>query len=125
MFKFKKEVETDSNEYKQHMYSLCEYKCQRYSTQMNNRLLIGKGKCKYFIGVADNGDIIGFKTIIDLLLSLSNILKLIKNLNVHCQNIKIIYFENTETYILIVDVVSYNQVHTSPNFITFTESDDE
>ena len=125
MFKFKKEVETDSNEYKQHMYSLCEYKFQRYSTQMNNRLFIGKGKCKYFIGLTDNGDIIGFKTIMDLLLNLSTLLMLIKNLSVYCKNIKIIYFENTETYILIVDVISYKSLYTSPKFITFSESDDE
>ena len=69
MFKFRKECENDSIEYKENILCMNKNKFERYLTQMNNRLFFGNGKCYYFIGLADNGDIIGLKSW-ELLISL-------------------------------------------------------
>ena len=124
MFKFRKESENDSIEYKENILYMNKNKFERYITQMNNRLFFGNGRCHYFIGLADNGDIIGLKSW-ELLISLFHLLNIVSQLDVVCDKIKIIYFHQVKSHILIVNIKSENDRYLSPEFITYSESDNE
>ena len=68
---FEKESEYDNREYKQHINYLDKEKLEHYTTQLNYRLLIGSGKCYFYLGISDWGDFNG--------LSFHNCLKSFKN----------------------------------------------
>lgn len=124
MFKFRQEYENDSIEYKENILYMDKNKFDRYITQMNNRLFFGSGNCHYFVGLADNGEIIGLKSW-ELLISLFNLLSIIDKLKVKCKNIKMLFFNQVKSYILVVNIYSEDKKYSSPEFITYSESDNE
>lgn len=125
MFKFKKESETDCIEYKENIIKMYKDKFEHYITQMNSRLFFGKGKCKYIIGVKDDGSIKGLQSW-ELLVSLFHLLSIISQLDkVYCKNTKVILFKHLKLYIMIVNIVSDSPKYSSPSFITYSESDSE
>jgi len=125
MFKFRKESETDCIEYKENITQMNNDKFERYITQMNSRLFFGKGQCYYFIGVKDNGSIKGLKPW-EILISLFHLLSIMSQLDkVYCDSARVILFKNLKSYIMIVSVISDNVKYSSPDFITYSESDSE
>ena len=124
MFKFTKESNSDSFEYKKHILTMDNKKFERYATQIHYRILIGKGQCYYLIGVSDNGDINGLKSW-ELITSLFNLLKIANTLNVYPDNIKTIFIKEINSFILIVKLISMNEIYTNPLFITLSSSDSD
>ena len=124
MFKFTKESNSDSFEYKKHILTMDNKKFERYATQIHYRILIGKGQCHYLIGVSDNGELSGLKSW-ELIISLLNLLKISQTLNVYPDKIKVIFITKINSFILIVKLISMKQIYTNPLFITFSSSDSD
>jgi GTPase len=125
MFKFREESETDCIEYKENIIKMYKEKFERYITQMNSRLFFGKGKCYYYIGVKDDGNIKGLNSC-EILISLFNLLSVMSQLDkVYCEKAQVILFKEIKSYIMIVSIVSNHYKYSSPSFITYSESDSD
>ena len=78
--KFTAENESDNFEYKEHIIFLENKRFEHYQTQINYRLLVGNGTCRYLIGVGDNGTIIGLNSS-QITRSVQNLLIIAKNVS--------------------------------------------
>jgi GTPase len=83
-----KEKYYGNREYKMKIIDLCPKKLEKRATQCLFRIYEGSGKAEYFIGVADNGNIIGL-TYEELCLSIENFIKIVNNAGVNIYKIKI------------------------------------
>lgn len=61
MSKLKKEEFYGNTEYKLYFVDMTKNKIDKYATQLKFRLIDGKGTALYFIGVSDDGHIIGIE----------------------------------------------------------------
>ena len=59
MYKINQEKYYGNVEYKVELNNIDESKINRYATQLKFRIIEGKGKAMYLIGVKDDGDIVG------------------------------------------------------------------
>ena len=97
------EIYYGNKEYKQELSNMDSNKIEKYATQMKFRLLEGKGKAIYFIGVQDDGNIIGVPN--GLLKKYLNIIKQICN-KINSSVYKISYIETQEVNysIMIINI---------------------
>lgn len=77
-----------NREYKTKIINLNSKKLEQRTTQCLFRIYEGNGKAEYFIGINDNGNIIGLNEE-ELNISIDNLLRIIKNANVEIYRIKI------------------------------------
>lgn len=103
MHKLDSEKYFGNKEYKQELSNMDSNKIEKYATQMKFRLLEGKGKAIYFIGVQDDGNIIGVPN--GLLKKYLNIIKQICN-KINSSIYKISYIETQQVNysIMIINI---------------------
>tara|TARA_Y100000589_G_scaffold324000_2_gene359434 strand:+ start:2476 stop:2862 length:387 start_codon:yes stop_codon:yes gene_type:complete len=112
------ENEEDNYEYKRNITNLNNRKVENYATQMNYRLMNGKGKMFYIVGIDDNGEIYGLY-ILDIVNSIKYLHKVSKRIGAQIENINCIYVNIMKKYILLVEIKSNNEKYHNPEFITF------
>ncbi len=112
------ENEEDNYEYKRNITNLNNRKVENYATQMNYRLMNGKGKMFYIVGIDDNGEIYGLY-ISDIVNSIKYLHKVSKRIGAQIENINCIYVNIMKKYILLVEIKSNNEKYHNPEFITF------
>jgi GTPase len=152
--KFCAESESDNFEYKEHIIFIENKRFDHYITQINYRLLIGNGVCRYLIGVGDDGTVGGLNTM-QIARSVKNLLIIAKNVSEDVDNSVYptkIYFvqansknipkeidEKSETsdsvdgdgddsgikYFAFVELKSDEKKYTEADIITFSESDSD
>lgn len=111
--KYTKEKKYGPNEYK-YVFDCCDdpIKLERRETQMNFRLIEGKGECMYFIGTMDNGKCTGISKE-NLVISLENLNYLSNRRN--AKIVKVTYFKGFEGYIAEVTIKSLEKKKTYIN----------
>lgn len=77
MYKINEEKYYGNTEYKVELSDINQSKINRYATQLKFRIIEGKGKAIYLIGVKDDGNIVGIEN--KLIPEYSNIMKTIAN----------------------------------------------
>ena len=92
------EKEDGNIEYKRQI-SNCKNRIESLASQMNWRLVEGKGKCYYYLGVEDNGHI-SKQNRFSLLKSLKNLKKITSIINSKITNIEINDYKTYE-YIIV------------------------
>jgi GTPase len=92
-----KETYYGNREYKKIISSLSAKKLEHRTTQCLFRIHEGEGKALYFLGIDDNGVVIGL-TYNELCVSLENLLKIVNKACVDIYKIKIYYNTNTLKY---------------------------
>jgi elongation factor 1-alpha len=97
-----KEYFYGNREYKYKLINLNDKKIEKRSTQCLFRLIEGNGKACYFIGIDDNGNVLGLN-IEDLLSSLDNLLKIFINITADIYKISI-YKISSDKYILFIKI---------------------
>jgi len=77
MYKINQEKYYGNVEYKVELSDINQSKINRYATQLKFRIIEGKGKAIYLIGVKDDGNIVGVEN--KLIPEYSNIMKTVAN----------------------------------------------
>lgn len=81
------ENELDNREYKKILTNMTNHKSNKYASQLKSRLINGSGIAYYFIGVEDDGRIVGIPTEI-VNEQLSYVYQICKKINASIQKIE-------------------------------------
>jgi|SaaInlStandDraft_6_1057023.scaffolds.fasta_scaffold02655_4 GTP-binding protein EngB required for normal cell division len=108
-----KEIEEGNIEYKRYLISNNNNRIEELTSQMNWRLIEGKGCCYYYIGVNDDGTIYNKLTNNQFKISLNILKKMSKGCNAKIYNIKKNKHNNCNWYKIkfIKNENNYNEYH--------------
>lgn len=103
MSKLKKEEYYGNTEYKIFFANMTRDKIEKYATQLKFRLIDGKGTALYFIGVSDDGHIIGLERS-TIKYHIDTMTKIAETVNSKIVNIDINPVKDTNKQFLIIKI---------------------
>ena len=92
-----------NREYKYKITNLSKSKLEKRSTQCLFRIMEGNGNASYFIGVDDNGNILGISES-DINESLENLLKIIINIDAKLVKLKLYKLYDKDLYYMFIKI---------------------